>query len=35
MGSEVNTDPIGVHQRRAIVPVRPLGLALVFGGRTK
>ncbi len=35
MGSEVNADSIGMHQRRAIVPVRPLGLALVFGGRTK
>jgi hypothetical protein len=24
-----------LHQRRAIVPVRPLGLGLLFGGRTK
>jgi hypothetical protein len=35
MGSEVNADPIGMHQRRALVPVRPLGLGLLFGGRTK
>jgi uncharacterized protein YwlG (UPF0340 family) len=35
MGSEVNADSIGMHQRRALVPVRPLGLGLLFGGRTK